>query len=87
MAERAGRQPATLYERLGRISFVKPRFPPLLVEMAYASLAMAGLGLVVALLYWLLTGLSPWPGLVLGEVAGFGFGTALLALSSPRRHL
>ena len=59
---------------------------PLLRETLAASLAMTCLGVVVALLFWLFTGLSPWPGLVLGEVAGFGFGTALLALSSPRRR-
>lgn len=59
---------------------------PLLRETLAAGAAMACLGLVIALLFWLVTGLSPWPGLALGEVAGFGFGTALLALSSPRRR-
>ena len=27
-----------------------------------------------------------WPGLVLGEIAGFGFGVVLLTLTSPRRR-
>ena len=62
------------------------RRSPLLVEFLIASLAMTGLGVVVAVLYWALTGLSPWPGLVLGEIAGFGFGTVILALCSPRRR-
>ena len=62
------------------------RLDPLLEELLVASLAMMALGVVVALLYRLLTGLSPWPGLVLGEAAGFGFGAVLLALVSPKRR-
>lgn len=54
--------------------------------MLAATLAMTVLAVVVAVLYWAITGLSPWPGLVLGEIAGFGFGIALLSLSSPRRR-
>ncbi len=54
--------------------------------MLAATLAMTVLAVVVAGLYWAITGLSPWPGLVLGEIAGFGFGIALLSLSSPRRR-
>jgi len=62
------------------------RIDPLLEEVLAASAAMTTLAVVVAVLYWLITGLSPWPGLVLGELAGFGFGIALLSLSSPRRR-
>ena len=62
------------------------RIDPLLEEVFAATVAMTLLGVVVAVLYWALTGLSPWPGLVLGEIAGFGFGIALLSLSSPRRR-
>ena len=62
------------------------RIDPLLEEVLAASAAMTVLAVVVALLYWVITGLSPWPGLVLGEMAGFGFGIALLSLSSPRRR-
>ncbi|MBM4437854.1 MAG: hypothetical protein FJ029_11625 [Actinobacteria bacterium] len=47
---------------------------------------MTAVGVVVALVFWLVTGVSPWPGLVLGEVAGFGFGIVLLTLASPRRR-
>jgi uncharacterized membrane protein YdjX (TVP38/TMEM64 family) len=59
---------------------------PLLEEAFAATLAMSALGVIVALLYWLFTGLSPWPGIVLGEVAGLGWGVVLLTLSSPRRR-
>ena len=62
------------------------RIDPLLEEVLAATLAMTVLAVVVAVLYWVITGLSPWPGLVLGEIAGFGFGIALLSLSSPRRR-
>ena len=62
------------------------RIDPLLEEVLAATVAMTTLAVVVAVLYWLITGLSPWPGLVLGELAGFGFGIALLSLSSPRRR-
>ncbi|MSQ14032.1 MAG: hypothetical protein EXR47_07890 [Dehalococcoidia bacterium] len=53
-------------------------------EALAAGVGMTALGAAVALLSWGLTGLSPWPGLVLGEVAGFG--TVLLAMASPRRR-
>jgi hypothetical protein len=59
---------------------------PLLEEAIAATAAMCALGVAIALLYWLFTGLSPWPGLVLGEVAGLGWGVVLLALASPRRR-
>lgn len=58
---------------------------PLVEETLAACLAMGCLGVVVALAFWLMTGLSPWPMVALAEVAGFGFGVALLALGSPRR--
>ncbi len=62
------------------------RLDPLLEETTAASVAMKLLSAVVSLIYWGATGDSPWPGVILGEVAGFGFGVALLALSSPRRR-
>ncbi|MBI2941863.1 MAG: hypothetical protein HYY04_15645 [Chloroflexi bacterium] len=57
---------------------------PLIEETLAASIAMAVLAGLVALLYWLMTGLSPWPIVILGEMAGFGFGIAVLALTAPR---
>ena len=59
---------------------------PLLREVAVASAAMLALSGFISLLYWLFTGLSPWPFVILGTTAGFGFGVALLALTSPRRQ-
>ncbi len=47
---------------------------------------MTVLAVLIAALYWLVTGLSPWPGVVLGELIGFGFGLSLLALTAPRRR-
>lgn len=61
-----------------------PHLPVLLEEFIAALAASACLGAVIAVLYWYVTGLSPWPGLILGEVIGFGWGAALLALTSPR---
>lgn len=63
-----------------------PRLDPLLEEALAATVALTALGAVIALLFWLVTGLSPWPVVILGEVAGFGFGIAVLALTSPRRR-
>ena len=62
------------------------RLDPLLEDTLAALLATSILGVVVALLYWVLTGISPWPYVVLGETAGLGFGVAMLALCSPRRR-
>ncbi|MBM4405967.1 MAG: hypothetical protein FJ039_07285 [Chloroflexi bacterium] len=61
------------------------RLDPLLEEFIVAAMAMTVLGVLVALAFWGLTDISPWPMVILSEVAGFGFGTALLALGSPRR--
>ena len=65
---------------------MRPKLHPLIEETLVATVAMTGLGVVVAGLYWLIMGLSPWPFLVLGEIAGFGFGIVLLALTAPRRR-
>jgi hypothetical protein len=63
-----------------------PALDPLLEDTLAALLATSVLGAVIALAYWLLTGISPWPFVVLGEVGGLGFGVAMLALCSPRRR-
>ena len=59
------------------------RLPPLLQEFVVAACLMTGLGIIVAVAFWLITGLSPWPYVILAEVAGFGWGTIMLALASP----
>jgi len=61
------------------------RLDPLLEEVTVAAVAVGALGVAVAVIFRLLTGISPWPFLVLGEVAGLGLGIVLLALASPRR--
>ena len=61
------------------------RLNPLIEETISATIAMTALGAIIAALFWLFTGLSPWPYVILGEIAGFGFGIAVLALTSPRR--
>jgi uncharacterized RDD family membrane protein YckC len=63
-----------------------PRMPHELEEFVAALAASLAVGAVVAAAYWLATGLSPWPGLILGEVVGFGWGATILALTSPRRE-
>jgi len=59
---------------------------PLAEEVLVAVLAIGVLTTIIALLYWLSTGLSPWPLLVLAEIAAFGMGMAILLATSPRRH-
>jgi hypothetical protein len=59
---------------------------PLVEEALVAVLAIGALTAVIALLYRLSTGLSPWPLLVLAEIAAFGTGIAVLLATSPRRR-
>lgn len=57
---------------------------PLLEEFFIALVTMTVLAVVVAVLYWWVTGHSPWPYVVIAEIGAFGWGTAMLALASPR---
>jgi hypothetical protein len=59
---------------------------PLVEEALIAVLAIGALTALIALLYWLSTGLSPWPLVVLADIAAFGTGIAVLLATSPRRH-
>ena len=63
-----------------------PALDPLVEDTLAALLATSLLGVAIAVAYWLLTGISPWPFVVLGEMSGLGFGVAMLALASPRRR-
>lgn len=65
---------------------VMAHLPPELEEFFAAAVASACVGAATAVIYWLVTGLSPWPGLILGELVGFGWGATILALTSPRRR-
>jgi hypothetical protein len=62
------------------------RLDPLLEETLAATAAVAMLATLVSGLFWLLTGVSPWPGVALGSLVGLGMGVPLLALTSPRRR-
>jgi hypothetical protein len=56
----------------------------LLEETLAATLAVGLLGVVLTLGFWLATGISPWPGIILGELVGLGMGIPLLALTGHR---
>ncbi len=62
------------------------RLDPLLEETLAATVAGALLAVVLAAGFWLISGTSPWPGIILGELVGLGMGIPLLALTSPRRR-
>lgn len=57
---------------------------PLLEEFFVAVVTMTILATIVAVLYWWITGHSPSPYVVIAEIGAFGWGTAMLALASPR---
>ena len=58
---------------------------PLLEEMLVATAASIVVGTLLGAVIWFVTRFPPWPGLVLGEVGGLGFGIALLAIATPKR--
>ena len=55
-------------------------------ELVSGAVAIAGLMLALAGIYWLVTGLNPWPVFILSELPGAGFGLVLLALMTPSRR-
>ena len=46
------------------------RLDPLVEDTLAALVATSILGVVIAGAYWLLTGISPWPFVILGETGG-----------------
>ena len=58
----------------------------LLRETGIAALLMLVIAVAVALLYRAVTGLSPWPYVVIAGIGAAGWGTVMLALSSPARR-
>jgi len=44
------------------------------------------LGVFIALTFYVVTGISPWPFVILSECAAFGMGIALLTFASPRQR-
>jgi hypothetical protein len=58
-----------------------------LIEEAFvAALALSLLGALVAALFQITTGLSPWPGVVLGEAVAITWGVIMIVLTSPSRR-
>ena len=57
----------------------------LLRETGIAFLLMLTIAVVVTTLYVAVTGLSPWPYVIIAEIGAMGWGTAMLALCSPAR--
>lgn len=53
-------------------------------DLVSGLLAITALVFALAGIYWLATGVSPWPMFLLAELPGAGFGFVLLALSSPK---
>lgn len=62
------------------------RVDPLLEELMVATATMTAIGVVVAVLYRLVTGWSPWPYVIIAEIGGLGWGVVVLALTAPRRR-
>jgi hypothetical protein len=62
------------------------KLSPLLEELVAATVAIAALLAFISLLYWLFTGSSPWPELVLTQLLIYGSGVGVLTLTSPRRR-
>ena len=48
--------------------------------------AIAALIALLSGIYWLFTGLSPWPTIVIVQAIVFSSGLGVLTLTSPRRH-
>jgi hypothetical protein len=55
-------------------------------DLLAGALAILVMVCVLAGVYWVSTGISPWPVFMLAELPGAGFGFVILALSSPRRR-
>ena len=55
-------------------------------ELLSGATAIAALMLALAGIFWLVTGMNPWPVFILSELTGAGFGLVLLGLMTPGRH-
>jgi len=62
------------------------KLDPLLEEAIVATISMTILAAFIALSFYALTGISPWPFIILSECGAFGMGIILLTISSPRRR-
>jgi formate/nitrite transporter FocA (FNT family) len=55
----------------------------ILEEAVVAAIGLAVIGAFIAGVFWLATGRSPWPGLILAETVTFGWGLLLVVITSP----
>lgn len=55
----------------------------LIEETIVAAIALAVISLLLDAIFWLSTGRSPWPALVLAECVTFGWGLILVVVTSP----
>jgi len=62
------------------------KLDPMLEEALVATISMFVLGVFIALTFYVVTGISPWPFVILSECAAFGMGIALLTFASPRQR-
>ena len=62
------------------------KLDPMLEEALVATISMFILGVFIALAFYVVTGVSPWPFVILSECAAFGMGIALLTFASPRQR-
>jgi hypothetical protein len=58
----------------------------LVEEAVVATVALSLLSTLVAIVFWGTTGLSPWPGVVIGEAVAISWGVILIVLTSPSRR-
>jgi uncharacterized RDD family membrane protein YckC len=62
------------------------KLSPLLEEFLAATAAILAVLAFISLLYWLFTGASPWPDLILAQLLIYCSGVGVLTLTSPRRR-
>jgi hypothetical protein len=62
------------------------KLDPLLEEAIVATVSMFVVAAFIALSFYVVTGISPWPFVILSECAAFGMGIVLLTMASPRRR-
>lgn len=69
-----------------QIGIITPMSNPLLQELLAAAFSMTLLIVAVSAIYWVFTGESPWPWVIISQVIVFGSGLGVLTLVSPRRR-
>ena len=62
------------------------KLDPLLEEAIVATISMFLVAAFIAVSFYAITGINPWPFVILSECAAFGTGIALLTFASPRHR-